>query len=173
MQYLMLVIALYVFPWMLIWAALSDIRSMTISNTHNLIFLLLFFAISPLLFKTQIDLTSHILCFAVTFAVGFLFFIRGWMGGGDVKIITVISLWYGAHDFIDFILYMAIWGGILTLLFLILRQYIFPNYLMQTKWFSKLHRADSGIPYGVAIALAALETWTSTNLFKILLTLYS
>ena len=40
---------------------------------------------------------------------------RGWIGGGDVKLITAACLFFGAHDIPAFILATALAGGVVSL----------------------------------------------------------
>ena len=78
----------------------------------------------------------------LTFAVFAFFFHLGAMGGGDVKLITALSLWLPPIMFMDMLLLMAVAGGVVTALMLIERRL----------------RAGGAVevPYGVAIAVAGL-----------------
>jgi len=43
-----------------------------------------------------------------------------------------------------------------------------PRWLENQEWVNRLHRMDSGIPYGIALALAALVIYPDTALMKAL-----
>lgn len=78
-----------------------------------------------------------------TFAVLAGLFAFGWMGGGDVKLLTALALWIAPLAFLNLLLMMALLGGVLTLAF--------------SAWHVTRRRKDRlAIPYGVAIALAGL-----------------
>lgn len=79
---------------------------------------------------------------AVVFAIFTFMFARGWMGGGDVKLITALALWVEPIAFIKLVLFMSVFGGVLTLV---------------TVAHHRRARKDGhpAIPYGVAIAFAA------------------
>ena len=47
-------------------------------------------------------------------------------------------------------------GGALTLLILLFRTKPVPDLLVGLEWAERLHRHDAGIPYGIALAAAAL-----------------
>jgi prepilin peptidase CpaA len=52
---------------------------------------------------------------AAVFAVAFLFFCRGALGGGDVKLATATTLLVGHQDALRFLLVMSLWGAALAL----------------------------------------------------------
>jgi prepilin peptidase CpaA len=70
-------------------------------------------------------------------------FAIGAMGGGDVKLIGALGLWLLPFDFITMIIWMSIGGGVLTVV-MMLRH--------------KIRKIEGPleVPYGVAIALAAI-----------------
>ncbi|MDH7637512.1 A24 family peptidase [Sphingomonas oryzagri] len=70
-------------------------------------------------------------------------FAIGAMGGGDVKLITVLALWLAPLDFMKVIVWMSIGGGILTVAMLVWHK-------------ARKIETPLEIPYGVAIALAAI-----------------
>ena len=52
---------------------------------------------------------------AITFAVCALFFAIRQMGGGDVKLLTALALWFPPSNFLGLVLIMAMLGWVLTL----------------------------------------------------------
>ncbi|MGL1715175.1 prepilin peptidase, partial [Vibrio parahaemolyticus] len=46
-------------------------------------------------------------------------FARGWLGGGDVKLISAASFFLGVESLVPFIVYTAIAGGGLSLIVLL------------------------------------------------------
>jgi prepilin peptidase CpaA len=87
----------------------------------------------------------------LVFALFALAFARGMMGGGDVKLITALSLWLPWDRLVDMLLAMTIAGGAVTLAM-----------LAEHRWHRRggAGEAEGGsaieVPYGVAIAIAGL-----------------
>lgn len=129
---------------MMIAAAISDLRSRTISNELNAAIALL--AI-PFWIATGLALWPDVpVQFGAAFGVFLIFaglFAVGGMGGGDVKMIGAVMLWIPVPLFLPMLTVMAIAGGILSALMLI---------------YMKLRPSDEPVevPYGVAIAAAGL-----------------
>ncbi len=79
---------------------------------------------------------------AIVLAVSAILFSQGWVGGGDVKLMAAAVLLLGAPAAFQFLLLMAVFGGVIAVLLLL---------------FSQLRaRQKPTIPYGVAIAAAAI-----------------
>ncbi|AJA08804.1 peptidase A24A, prepilin type IV [Sphingopyxis fribergensis] len=129
---------------MMIAAAISDLRSRTISNELNAAIALL--AI-PFWIATGLALWPDVpVQFGAAFGVFLIFaglFAVGGMGGGDVKMIGAVMLWIPVPLFLPMLTVMAIAGGILSAVMLI---------------HMKLRPSDKPVevPYGVAIAAAGL-----------------
>ncbi len=62
----------------------------------------------------------------------------------------------------------ALAGGVLTVVVLIARAFPLPRFALAWGWLFRLHDPKSGVPYGVALALAAMivfphsHVWTTT-----------
>lgn len=80
-----------------------------------------------------------------TFAACAALFAIGAMGGGDVKLLAAIALWFAPLAYLKFLFLTALIGGVLTILF---------------AGFHVIRRRKEkiAIPYGMAIAAAGL--WT-------------
>lgn len=129
---------------LMVAAAISDIRSRTISNELNAAIALL--AI-PFWIAGGVSLWPDVpIQFGAAFAVFLVFaglFAIGAMGGGDVKMIGAVMLWIPLPLFLPMLTIMAIGGGILSAAMLI---------------HMKLRPSGKPVevPYGVAIAAAGL-----------------
>lgn len=113
----------------LIWAALSDALRLRIPNNVPLALLALF----PIYFFVSHGdpiegLKSVGLALAI-FMVGFFFFARGWMGGGDVKLMSVTALWAGPALLPDFLAVTAVVGGLQALASLLPLYKILPHWM--------------------------------------------
>ena len=135
----------------LLFAAFTDWRSRQISNRLNAAIALgapLFWWATALSFG---DIAWQIGMAALTLVITAVFFAMRWMGGGDVKLLTVLALWVKPDLFLQLIIAMAIIGGLLTLAF--------------GAWhIARRQRDRLAIPYGIAIATAALLVLGQTYL---------
>lgn len=95
----------------LLVAALTDLRSRTIANTLNLAIALA----APLWWlATGLALSAigwQLALAAATLAVASLLFAAGQMGGGDVKLLAALALWFPLPCFLQLFVLMAILGG--------------------------------------------------------------
>jgi prepilin peptidase CpaA len=67
---------------------------------------------------------------------------------------------------LNYLIYASLFGGALTLLLLQFRQWPLPAPLTSQSWLLKLHARESGIPYGIALALGALMIYPDTDWMK-------
>lgn len=94
------------------------------------------------------QLWENLLLFALVLGLGTLLFVRGWMGGGDVKLLAASALWFDLDLGWKMLVAVAVAGGIEALLIMILR--ILP-WSQPARDGLPFLRGDEGIPYGVAI----------------------
>jgi prepilin peptidase CpaA len=156
------------FPAAMCFAAASDLLTMTISNRISLALVAGFFALAPLAGMPLAMVGWHVLAGLLVLTVTFGFFAAGWIGGGDAKLASATALWFGFPLLFDYIFLAAILGGVLTLLLLRLRAYPLPLSLVGTKWIERLHSAGTGVPYGIALAAAALFVYPHTIFMRAL-----
>lgn len=89
------------------------------------------------------------------FGLGILFFSLGWLGGGDVKLISATSFLLGAPDTLLFLFIMSAIGSALALI-LIVRKYAARILGRPVPAFDSDPSNDHAkVPYAVAVALAA------------------
>lgn len=161
---------LVVFPMLVAFAGASDLLTMTIQNRVSVLLIAGFCGLAILTGLPLSAWGSHGLGLLAVFLPGFAFFAAGWMGGGDVKLIGAIGLWFGlTPELLAFVVLVSIYGCVLTLAVLSVRRLlvVLPAQLAGQGWLSWLHDARSGIPYGIAIAAAALQIYPSTSWFAI------
>jgi len=143
---------LLLFPALMAFAAASDLFTMTISNRVSLALVAGFFALAIAGGMAPHEMLT---CFAM-----------GWVGGGDAKVAASVALWFGFAHLMNFLLYASLFGGALTLLLLQFRQWPLPYGLAGQAWLARLHAKESGIPYGIALALSALLVYPETEWVK-------
>ncbi|MFD1107142.1 A24 family peptidase [Sphingobium olei] len=129
---------------LLIVAAITDLRSRIISNRLNLIVA----ALAPLWWiacglplwpGVVVQLGGGILVFMIFAGL----FALGMMGGGDVKLLGALALWFPWQILVSLLVLMALLGGAVTILTVI-------DHKLRKK------QGQAEIPYGVAISIAAL-----------------
>ena len=157
---------LLLFPALMAFAAASDLLTMTISNRVSLGLVAGFFLLALASGMGLHDLLSHAGAGATVLALGFACFAFGWVGGGDAKVAAGVALWFGFDHLLAFLLYASLFGGALTLLLLQLRQWPLPSPLTGQAWLLKLHAKETGIPYGIALAIGALMVYPETEWIK-------
>ncbi len=155
---------LLVFPAAMAFAGAMDLLTMTIPNRVSLV-LAAAFPIAAAFAGIPLDqLLLHLGAGTLVLAIGVLFFSQGWLGGGDAKLLAAAALWIGLDDLLTYCTAVAILGGVLALLILAFRR--LPIAAMPGPgWALRLHRSGSGIPYGLAIAGAALWHYPRTIWF--------
>ncbi|MEH2504367.1 prepilin peptidase CpaA [Bradyrhizobium sp. AZCC 1578] len=157
---------LLLFPALMAFAAASDLFTMTISNRLSLALIAGFLALALLGGMALHDMLMHIGAGAAVLAVAFACFAMGWVGGGDAKVAASVALWFGFDHLLNYLVYASLFGGALTLLLLQFRRWPLPYPLAAQAWLNRLHDKQSGIPYGIALALGALMVYPETEWIK-------
>src|SRR5579871_42710 len=153
----MLILAtLILFPALMVFAAFSDLFTMTISNRLSIALAARFFVLAIALGVPAKDIGLHAACGVSVLALTFFFFSRGWIGGGDAKLAAATALWLGFDHLMPYLLYASIFGGALTIAMIRFRLMPLPESLAGQDWVKRLHKLDGGVPYGIALAAAAL-----------------
>ena len=155
-------IKLMLFPALMAFAASSDLLTMTISNRVSLLLAGGFFALAVFSGMGTTEILLHLGAGAVVLAMAFGFFARGWIGGGDAKLAAATALWLGFDHLMPYLLYASIFGGILTFAMIRFRLMPLPATLADQDWVKRLHKMDGGVPYGIALAAAALLIYPDT-----------
>ncbi|MGD0024417.1 MAG: prepilin peptidase [Xanthobacteraceae bacterium] len=156
-------IRLTLFPAVMAFAACSDLFTMTIANRVSLILAGGFVLLAGMTGMSAADVLWHVGAGAAVLVVAFSFFACGWIGGGDAKLAAAISLWLGFAHLFDYLIYSSILGGALTLLLIQFRALPLPHALAGRQWAERLHRRGGGVPYGIALAAAALVVYPHTE----------
>ena len=157
---------LLLFPALMAFAAASDLFTMTISNRVSLALVAGFLALALFSGMGLTDILSHLGAGAAVLAVAFACFAMGWVGGGDAKVAASAALWFGFAHLMNYLVYASLFGGALTLLLLQFRQWPLPYPFAGQAWLLKLHAKESGIPYGIALAIGALMIYPETEWIK-------
>jgi len=156
-------IRLLLFPALMAFAASSDLLTMTISNRLSLALTAGFFLLTLVTGMSLAAIGMHLAAAALVLTVSFGFFSQGWIGGGDAKLAAATALWFGFDHLMDYLIYASLFGGILAMLLISFRKLPLPYVLARQPWILRLHDTGAGIPYGIALAAAALAVYPKTG----------
>ena len=153
----MLTVALYyLFPILMICAALWDVATLQIPNWLCLAVLLSFLMFSAAAPLEVADIIGRIGLGVAVLIAGTFLFIKGYAGGGDIKLLAAAAVWVGWPHFPSYLVATAFIGGILALVVLAFQRFELPASWASVGWLQRLHSREKGIPYGVAIAAAGV-----------------
>ncbi|PZN99158.1 MAG: peptidase [Hyphomicrobiales bacterium] len=161
-----LIALLFVFPAAMAYAAASDLVSMTISNRLCLLLLATFVVCAAMLGLGWAEFGWHLAAGGLVLAICFGMFAAGWIGGGDAKLAAVTALWFGFDQLMPYLTIAALGGGVLTFAMLKLRSAPLPELASGWSWARRLHSPKEGVPYGIALAFAALLVLPETALWR-------
>ena len=129
---------------LLIAASVTDLRERIISNRLNLTIA----AMAPLWWIANglpiwPGMAMQLVLALAVFALFATLFAMGCMGGGDVKLLGALALWFPWSAVLSMLMIMAILGGVVTIVTVV-------HHRMTRRL------GQPQIPYGIAISLAAL-----------------
>jgi prepilin peptidase CpaA len=157
---------LLLFPMLMAFAASSDLLTMTISNKLVVALVASFLALALMTGLNVSVVGSHVASGVLVLAIAFGCYAAGWIGGGDAKLAAAIALWFGFDQIVVYLLYASVFGGALTLLVLKFRSEPLPAALVRQDWITRLHSEKAGVPYGIALAAAALIIYPDTIMMQ-------
>ena len=158
--------ALLLFPLIMAFAASSDLFTMRISNRVVLLLVAIFCAVAVGIEMPPQEFGLHVACATIVLIFAFALFALGWIGGGDAKLAAATTFWLGFGVTLPYLIDASLIGGAMTLVILILRRMPLPQFLSRIGWIGRLHDAKTGIPYGIALAIAGLITYSDTTVFQ-------
>lgn len=160
-------IILVVFPFCMVFAAVSDLMSMTIANRVSALLILCFALVAPMTGMGWHDYSVHFAVAGTVLLTTFSLFSFGAMGGGDAKLITATALWIGySLELAQYLVYASVVGGLLTLAILLLRASPVAVYLGRAEFIRRIADKDQGVPYGIALGVAGLIVFPDTPLAR-------
>lgn len=147
----------FIFVCSVIYAMISDFSQLRIPNIVSIV-LLAAFAPYALLGGAG-AVWPHLATGGAVLAFMFVFFAMGWLGAGDVKLLSALMIWAGPSHGAVLMMLFALFGGAFALSLLGLRSAL-QYYPVLAEWpvLGKFSRwARNGLcPYGLPIGLAAL-----------------
>jgi prepilin peptidase CpaA len=157
--------ALAFFPALMALSASMDLLTFTIPNRLCAVLLLGYLAFAVLLGVPAPDILLNISCALAILMIAFVMFNLGWVGGGDAKLAAATAAWLGWTTILDYGVSAALFGGILTLFILGARTVPLPAVFGRIDWLARLHNANSGVPYGIALAAAGLMQYPNSSIW--------
>jgi prepilin peptidase CpaA len=157
---------LMLFPLLMAFAASSDLLTMRISNRVVVLLVAIFCAAALVIDMPLAEFGMHLAAAVVVLLFAFAMFAMGWIGGGDAKLAAATTFWLGFGLTVPYLLNASIIGGMMTLGILAVRRWPLPEFLTRIDWVRRLHDAKSGIPYGIALAIAGLLTYSDSLVYQ-------
>lgn len=134
-----------------IGAALQDGWRLRISNLFPIAIIACFVAWVAVT-GLEVDLWQNLVAFLLCLAVGVFLFSREWLGGGDVKLLAALALWFDLAGAGQFLILTMMGGGLVALALVVFRRLVPATAGTNVAAF----RRHGPIPYGLAIAAGAL-----------------
>jgi len=154
---------------LLFYVAMIDIATRLIRNEICLVVALLGIAGQ---FASPMHLTESLIAATILLLLLLVIYQRGWIGGGDVKLLVALAIGLPLIGVIQLLTITALAGGILALAHLMMRLLPYPKlapagssfvrrvYAIE-RWRNLRH---APLPYGVAIACGGIWTVLSQGL---------
>ena len=154
---------------LLLYVATIDVATRLIRNELCLALALLGIAAQ---LTSPAQLAQSLISAAILFLLLLVIYMRGWMGGGDVKLLVALAVGLPLTGVIDLLTITALAGGVLALVHLLMRLLPYPKlapvgsslarrvYAVE-RW---RHLRHAPLPYGVAIACGGIWTALSKGL---------
>lgn len=143
-------------------AAYSDFRMLKIPNLYPIAIALSFVpaflvvgVIAPdndIFYSAKSHFIAAILVFAITYAM----FHFNMMGGGDAKLLSAFALWVGLSGLIPFLFIMAMMGGVLAAITLVVHKWKPLTKFGGSLWLENAQAGKKQVPYGIAIFCGAI-----------------
>src|SRR5258705_1115482 len=148
---------------LLLYVAMIDIATRLIRNEICLMLALLGIA-SQLASPMQV--AESLIAGTILFLLLIVIYQRGWMGGGDVKLLVALAIGLPLMGVIQLLTITALAGGVLALVHLMMRLLPYPKLAPTGSSFARRvyaierwrHLRHAPLPYAVAIACGGI--WT-------------
>lgn len=158
-------LVLVVFPFCMVFAAVSDMLSMTIANCFSPLLIATFAVVAPFTGMDWATYGWHFAAAGLVLGATFVLFAVGGMGGGDAKLLAATALWMGFDlVLVQYLVFSAFIGGLLTIAILLYRNSGIAVITGRNLFLRHLSDEKAGIPYGIALGVGGLLTYPQTPL---------
>ncbi|MBB4369414.1 Flp pilus assembly protein protease CpaA [Bradyrhizobium sp. cir1] len=146
---------------LLLYVATLDVATRLIRNEVCLALALLGIASQ---IGSPVQLAQSLIAAAILFLLLLIIYTRGWMGGGDVKLLTAVTIGFPLTGVIQLLTITAMAGGVLAMAHLVMRNLPYPKLAPAGSSFARRvyaverwrHLRHAPLPYGVAIACGGI-----------------
>lgn len=144
-------------------AAWSDFRGMTIPNFIAILVMVTFFAGYGAAWGAGAEIfssfVSHLVAGGIIFVITFIMFSARMIGGGDAKLATAFSFWFGLQGIATFLIYMVLAGAVLGGMALVLKKKKLVSNPVEGSWIARVQSGESVVPYGIPIVIGAFAAF--------------
>jgi prepilin peptidase CpaA len=158
---------LMIFPIAMAFAGAMDLLTMTIPNRISLALIAGFIIAVPWTGMPLEMALQHMAAGGIVLAFSLALFSMGWFGGGDAKLLSAAALWIGMDHLVMYLAQVSVLGGALAIVVILYRR-MPPLPIQLPDWAVRLHKPNTGIPYGIAIAAAGLVMFPDSVWFTAL-----
>lgn len=135
-----------------IYAASTDVKRLEIDNWVSVAIAALFVVYGVM--EPGVNWVAHVVVMLVMFVMGFVLNRTGVMGGGDVKLLTALSLWAGLSGLPTMLMVTSLAGAVVALATLSMRHITFTAPTGYA-WIDGARDGKPHVAYGIAIAVGA------------------
>ena len=154
---------------LLVYVATTDIATRLIRNEICLVLALLGIASQ---FASPMQVTESLIVATILLLLLIVIYQRGWIGGGDVKLLVALAIGLPLMGVIELLTVTALAGGVLAVVHLMMRLLPYPRLAPAGSSFVRRvyaierwrHLRHAPLPYGVAIACGGIWTVFSQGL---------
>ncbi|MEM1020347.1 MAG: prepilin peptidase [Sphingomonadales bacterium] len=148
-------LSIAVFVAALLYAAITDVRAMRISNKTCLVVVCTYclYAVASSAAGKGPDIMASGAIAACVFAITATLFAFGFFGGGDVKLLSAVALWTTPTSILDVLVVITAVGGLIAVVILA-QQSLIGKLRLNSEGAAAIDQRP--IPYGPAITLGGL-----------------
>lgn len=153
-----------VLPVIAVAAAVHDVGTYKIPNWMSAVLLLAFIPAAAAVGMAPRLIAIDALIGLLALFAGMGLFAANLLGGGDAKILAAMSPFMGLAALPQFMLFTALAGGLVALIFLVVRKAPERYRTRGPKWLRNLLTPGGPLPYGVAICVGALAAYPASTI---------
>jgi prepilin peptidase CpaA len=154
-----------VFPFCMVFAAVSDMLSMTIANRVSVVLVATFAVVAPFTGMDWATYGWHFAAGGLVLVATFGLFALGGMGGGDAKLMSATAVFLGFNiHLLEYLVISAFLGGVITFAILRFRGSALAVFTSRNMFLRHFADDGVGIPYGIALGLGGLVAYPSSPL---------
>lgn len=148
--------AVAVFGALLLYAAISDLRTFEVPNWVSGIVVASFLVVASTSAAPWSELQGNAITGIAVLCVGFGLFAAGLLGAGDVKLLAATAFWVGWPLLVSYLAVVILFGGVISLILIGFRRIPLWAGFAAIGWIARLYERKRDVPYAVAIGFTTL-----------------